>query len=373
MSTARERLEEDMEDATEELLRERDNTAQEATDTPKLRLRSASEIVSHPISALWLLRPYLEQLVLAVIYGELGTLKSFVTLDMLLHIAAGKRWADSTFVPKAQPVVYVSAEGKGLAKRLRAWAIQHGVDLETLPFYAVEHALDLSSPDGVTELAQAIQALEVQPGIVAIDTLSRNCGPLDENSSADMSGYINALDLHLRQSLQCSVLLVHHVGHAAKDRARGAYALMGSTDANYRIERPDPGQLLIKLTTGRLKDSESPSPLFLQAHVVDLGTADEDGQPETSLVLMPTSERPTEPKRRPTGKQQAALLRLLEEEQAAGNAKVWTQAEIRQMARERIGMHRNSARDSVVSLTASGYLVATVNGLALAEPPEAQT
>ena len=55
----------------------------------KSRLRQAAEIVAEPIPAAWLLRPYLEQMVLALLYGELGTLKSFVTLDMLLSIAAG--------------------------------------------------------------------------------------------------------------------------------------------------------------------------------------------------------------------------------------------------------------------------------------------
>ncbi len=333
-----------------------------------LSLRSAADIVSTPIHAAWLLRPYLEQMVLALLFGELGTLKSFVTLDMLLHIAAGKAWAGSTFKPKPQAVIYVSAEGKGLAKRLQAWALHHGVDLQKIPFYAVEHALDLSNPAGILELVEAIEAMDVRPAVIGIDTLSRNCGPLDENSTADMGGFINALDLHLRQRLKCSVLLVHHTGHMEKGRARGSYSLMASTDAAYRVERPDPDTMTVKLSTGRLKDSESPPPLYLEARVINLGTTDEDGQPETSLVLLPTDERPAEPKRQPNGKQQSALLRLLEKEYLAGNT-VWTLTEMARLAREQLEMGRSTSYNCATTLTGNGFLKQVIGGVTLSDPP----
>ncbi len=334
-----------------------------------ITLRSAAEIASNPIPAAWLLRPHLEQMVLALLYGELGTLKSFVTLDMLLHIAAGKAWAGSTFRPKPQPTVYISAEGRGLSKRLQAWSLRHRIELSKLPFYAIERALDLASHSAVGELAAAIEALGISPAVIAVDTLSRNCGPLDENSTADMGGFVNALDQHLRQRLKCSVILVHHTGHTARDRARGSYSLMASTDANYRVERPDPEALTIKLTTGRLKDSESPPPIYLEAHVVSLGTTDEDGETETSLVLLPTDQAPPEPKRKPSGKQQAALLLVLESEHNAGNT-VWSITEVRKIARERCGMSKSSAYMTVTSLPTGGFLKQTIGGLCLGEPPK---
>lgn len=334
----------------------------------RIALRSAAEIANNPIPAAWLLRPHLEQMVLAVLYGELGTLKSFVTLDMLLHIAAGRPWTGSTFKPKPQPVVYISAEGKGLAKRLQAWALNHRVALDKLPFHAIERALDLSNPAAVSELAAAIESRSISPAVIAIDTLARNCGPLDENSSADMGAFVNALDQHLRQRLKCSVILVHHTGHMAKDRARGSYSLMASTDANYRVERPNPEAMTVKLTTGRLKDSESPPPIYLQAHVVQLGTTDDDGQPETSLVLLPTDERPMEPKRQPGGKQQLALLHALEADHKSGN-KVWPMAEARRVARERCGMSKTTAQSCVAGLVSAGFLQLSVGGLVLTDPP----
>lgn len=333
-----------------------------------LSLRHAADIVSNPIPASWLLRPYLEQMVLALMFGEMGTLKSFVTLDMLLSIAAGMSWAGSKFKPKPQAVVYVSAEGKGLSKRLQAWALHHCKDLHKLPFYAVEHALDLSNPAGILELVEAIEALKIQPAVIGIDTLSRNSGPLDENSSADMGAFINALDLHLRQRLKCSVLLVHHTGHMAKDRARGSYALMASTDAWFKVERPDPEAMAVKFTTGRLKDSDSPPAIYLKANVVDLGSLDEDGQPETSLVLLPSDEVVPDKKRPPTGKQQVALLKLLETEHSSGNH-TWPIAELRRLARDRCDMTKTTAQSVVAGLVSAGFLHNTIGGLALTDPP----
>jgi hypothetical protein len=308
--------------------------------------------------------------VLALLYGELGSMKSFVTLDMLLAIASGKPWGGAQTVVRKQPVAFVSAEGRGLNKRLRAWSIHHGVDLKTTQFYALEKAVDLSTPNRVIDLADDIAALGVTPAIVGIDTLSKNKGPLDENETADMSNFLSMLDMHLRQRFGCSVLLVHHVGHAVKDRGRGSYTLMGDTDANYRVERPDPAELTIKITTGRLKDSESPAPLFLKAHIVDLGTKDEDGQNETSLVLLPTDERTPDKKRVPTGKQQRALLTLLERQHESGEATSWIQGDVVRLGIERCGMGRSSAYAAVDALIDHGWLRLTVGGVVLVNPPE---
>ena len=76
---------------------------------------------------------------------------------------------------------------------------------------------------------------------------------------------------------------------------------MANTDSSYRIERPDRTQPIIKIVTGRLKDSEAPEPIYLMGKVIDLGSVDADGRAESSLVLVPTHARPMGSKR-PAGK-----------------------------------------------------------------------
>ncbi len=336
---------------------------------PTSNFRSAADIVANPIPIKWLIRPYLEQMVLGVLYGELGTMKSFLTLDMLLCIATGQPWGPSTFPVKPQPVAYVSAEGRGMDRRIRAWSKHRAIPMDGVPFYALERALDLSETGRVVALADDIAALGIVPAVIAIDTLSRNKGSLDENTTSDMSTFFSLLDMHLRHRFGCSVLVVHHVGHGAKDRARGSYTIMADTDANYQIERPDPQNPTIKITTGRLKDAESPKPFNLKARVINLDTVDEDGEPETSLVLIPTDEEPIAKERRPNGKAQLAILALLEQQYREGT-KSWFQADIKKLGRERLGISKTSVQSAVFFLIQNGFIKQTMGTCVLTSPPQ---
>lgn len=61
---------------------------------------------------------------LTVLYGESGCGKTFFTLDMACHVAAGFEWYDN---PVEQgPVLYVAAEAPAsVEKRVKAWMIRH--------------------------------------------------------------------------------------------------------------------------------------------------------------------------------------------------------------------------------------------------------
>lgn len=320
-----------------------------------IEFKHASEIAAKPTRSEWLLRPYLERNVLALMYGEFGTLKSFAALEMALTIASGQA---SMAFPEARVhhgnVIYISAEGKGLWRRLRGWSIARGIGLETVNFWGLERPVDTFSEDSLLELAESINALVVTPDLIVIDTLSRNAGAADESKTADMTAYLNGLDKMLRVPFGCTVLLVHHVGHAAKDRARGSYVLMANTDANYLIERPDSGRLLIELKTGRLKDSESPPAACLMGRVIELGTHDEDGKPETTLVLDSTLEVAPTRLRSPTGKNQRRALDVIRA--AVKSGETLLEAEAVRRVREACEMPRERAYEAVKGLIDGGYI-----------------
>jgi hypothetical protein len=340
-----------------------------------VRLRSAAEIIAHPAKASWLIRGVLEQSVLAIVFGDLGTYKSFLALDWALHLAAGKAWLGGTFKARAAcATVYVSAEGRGLDKRLRGWALFHDTDMKGLPFYAVEHLLDLSTADGINALLAAIEALGINPELIVIDTLSRNCGPLDESRSSDMAPFLNRLDELLRVRFGCTVLLVHHVGHGAKDRTRGSYALLANTDANYRVERPAPTEKIIKISTGRLKDVESHEPIYAMAKLVDLGTVDAEGDPESTLVLVPTHSRPQAPVRHhPTGKNQAALLTALQEwKRNHPDTDIVNSLELQAIGKTH-HLPRKRLQEAVEGLSKFGWIIPCVGGFRFLAETEARS
>jgi len=323
----------------------------------RLKLTRAADIAAAPVTSEWLMRPYLERKVLAMLYGEFGTLKSFIALEWALSIASGKpSVAFPDAIVKRGNVVLISAEGKGLWRRLRGWSGSRGVDLNDCNLWCIEHPVDTFSEESLLELAEAISALGIPVDLIIIDTLSRNAGPADENKTADMSAYLNGLDKLLRIPFGASVLLVHHVGHGAKDRARGSYTLMANTDANYLVERPDIHRLLIELKTGRLKDSEIPAGVMLEGKIIDLGTLDEDGEPETTLVLESTTERPKLRLKEPIGANQAAALAAIKAHLAAEGKAVILEREIHRVLRSSTTMSRQGRASALAGLLKHGYL-----------------
>lgn len=308
----------------------------------RIVLTRAVDAAAKPHRSAWLLRPYLERNVLALMYGSLGTMKSFLALLWSWELAE-----------RGMPVVYLSAEGKGMWKRLRGLAIARQADLGTLPLWVLERPVDLSNAAGIEAIAAAIEATGQRPVLIVVDTLSRNSGAADEDKAADMTPFLNGLDAGLRIRFGASVLLVHHVGHMEKKRARGSYVLMANTDANFLVERPS-ADLLIEVTTGRLKDTESPPPASYRARVVELGTEDEDGEPETTLVLVPTEDRPVRPMSRPSGKNQVAALDAIV--RAIRSGKTMLQAEACRHVQTECEFDRNRAHEVVQSLIKGGFL-----------------
>jgi KaiC/GvpD/RAD55 family RecA-like ATPase len=272
-------------------------------------------------------------------------------------------------------VIFLHAEGRGLWKRLRAYARAHHpselwVDvIGRAQLFAIDRPINLSSESVINSLQLAIAKLQKTPALVVVDTMTRNSDGSIERSNEDATMYLNRVDREIRARYGCSVLLVHHVGHQGRDRARGPFALIASTDANFLVERPDLERRVITVRAGRMKDCEPPSAFQMEADVVMLDDVDdEDGKPETSLALRTLSEAPVT-LRRPTGKAQAQLLAELERLTGEDTGvPIWTETELRAIGRS-IGLHRNTSRDAVLGLRQLGYLTSTIGGSRLTHPP----
>lgn len=245
---------------------------------------SFGDMLAAPVAPVWLLRDFLEAGTAAELYGESGSMKSFVALDMGLCLASGSEWHGAK-VSNPGPVAYVAAEGgQGLRKRMRAWAIEHGINTE-IPFYTLPEPTEmLDGPDmdalvaGLGDIAQRHGGLR----LVILDTLARTFGAGDENSTRDMSAYVAAMD-HLRNTFGCAVLVVHHTGHDKTDRARGSGALKAALDWEYSLEKR--GELRV-LTCTKSKDHETPPHKAFMPRSVGVGWRDpESGDELTSCVL----------------------------------------------------------------------------------------
>lgn len=243
----------------------------------RLQLTRAADIEIRPPD--WLLRGMLERDSFALVFGDPGCGKSFLAIDWACRIATGTPWRGHAV--SSSPVVYIAGEGQqGFGRRIRAWSEHNGVSLADAPLY-VAPAVAIPDAGQVAELMQAIESLGEPPALIVLDTLARCFGGGDENSTQDMSKFVSACDT-IRQRYHCTILVVHHTGHADKSRARGAIALKAALDAEYRLAKD--GGLVLRAT--KMKDAETPAPVAMELSMVDLpGILDDYGNPVTSAAI----------------------------------------------------------------------------------------
>jgi len=166
-------------------------------NAPAFGFASAGALVAHLKPIAWLVRGFVEADSLALVFGEPGHGKSFLALDWAASVATGTAWHGS---PTRQGAVFVVAgEGRnGIARRLKAWELAGGVTLEGAPLFVSHAAASLADWESAREVVAAVEARAKAtghaPALIVVDTLSRNLGPADENSSADMAAFIRHLD-----------------------------------------------------------------------------------------------------------------------------------------------------------------------------------
>ena len=234
----------------------------------------------------WLVRDYFERDAISLIYGPPACGKSFFAIDIVCSIAMGVEWMGHK--THAGPVFYIAGEGhNGLARRFKAWEVARGHKIEQGRIFKSAGALSILDEEEVQLMVEAIEAYIEQtgsvPAIVVVDTLARNFGAGDENSTEDMSRFIDHIDRYIRKRWQCNVLIVHHSGHNA-ERARGSSALKAAVDSEIEVTKDESGNVKIKAT--KMKDAELPNELLLKLKSVELPNVfDEDGKQVTSAIL----------------------------------------------------------------------------------------
>lgn len=219
---------------------------------------------------------------MSVMYGDSHAGKTFVMLDIALHVASGKPW-NGNEVKKA-PVVYIAAEGTfGIHARVAAWARHNDVDMTDVWFSTLPCPVDLLRPDGdLKELIEIVKADaaswgdgQQKPGLVVTDTMSRALAGGDENSSVDVGALVRNIDA-LRSATGAHQALVHHSGKDAARGARGWSGLRAATDTEIEIRDKT-------LSVTKQREGVAPEPREFILQTVTLGE-DKRGKPIASAV-----------------------------------------------------------------------------------------
>jgi len=211
----------------------------------------------------------------SVWYGPPKTYKTFNVLDMALSVACGVPWRGNAVVQ--QPVLYLLGEGMGTFKyRVHVWLAKRSEGRQAR-FWTIPVGVPLSTPEGLANAIAAIDSLPVRPGLIVVDTLNRHFGPGDENSSQDMTRFVQSVDA-LRAHTRAHIAVVHHSGKDAEKGARGSSALLGAVDNEFRITRTE-GTKICRIECTAARHSDEPKPMTVELIAVEVTN------PETGLVM----------------------------------------------------------------------------------------
>lgn len=235
--------------------------------------------VSQMLNAAWSIKGLVPAKGLMVIYGEPGSGKSFVALDMSLHIAAGLEYAGKKVFQAG--VVYVAAEGQAGFQN-RVWAARESLKLPPdTPFWLITTPPDLGKAEGDAKiLLSDIRAQVPNVGVLVIDTLARTMNGASENSDEGMGAFIANASI-LERELDCLTIPVHHTGKDTERGMRGHSSLLGAADCVVRIENKDGVR---NITIEKQKDGQSDIFWTFALDQVEIGE-DADGDPVTTCLV----------------------------------------------------------------------------------------
>jgi 5S rRNA maturation endonuclease (ribonuclease M5) len=221
----------------EELIALRQNTT--LFDPTAHRGRAAPEIASpteprpvvvrladvQPERVMWLWNGRLAAGKLALLVGDPGLGKSWITLDIAARVSAGRVWPDGAVATDPSDVLLLSAED-GVADTIRPRLDALGANVERVHHLAVlragekERAIQLSDA-----AALEVAVRETTARVLVIDPLSAYLGETDSHRDAAVRGLIAPLAA-LAERTGVAVLGVMHLSKGTEKRA--IYRAIGS-------------------------------------------------------------------------------------------------------------------------------------------------
>ncbi len=176
----------------------------------------------------------------AMLYGPSGSGKTFLALHLGFMIALGN---PALGRPTGRaPVLYIGFEGiRGLRQRIRAGKAAYGDPGRH--FARLKSSLSLDKTEcgdeglqSIIEASRELSAHSGEPvGLVIIDTFARAIAGDEENSSADVSAFVEHRANAISRSTGAAILIVHHDGKISDRGARGSNALPAACDVVLKV------------------------------------------------------------------------------------------------------------------------------------------
>lgn len=299
-----------------------------------------------------------------LLFGESGTGKSTLAVDLGLHIVSGMPWRGHPV--QRGMVLHVAGEGMhGLRLRLAA-AVMGGRVAKGVPYALIDTKLDLVQPVDRADLIERIDRAESEVGeklaLIIIDTMARSFG-IDENDGFQMRAAIAACD-DVRIKTESTVLLIHHTGKDTSKGARGHSSLRAAVDSELLVEgRCNPRTL----TVTKQRDLPTADPMGFDLVPIVVLSGNGVVGPQTACVIHHSDTPATKSRRKePSGKNQQLLLGALREHVRASGCDLISSPDLREIAKAQGLDDRRRVLEARESLERDGWLLPTVGGSRLA-------
>ena len=272
------------------------------------------------MDANWTVKDIIPATGLGAAYGKPGSGKTFWALDLAMHVASGKGYANK--LTKHGPAAYIALEsGRRFQNRVMKWAEENDTNMSTVPFVITPDQINLLDPDKDAErIIKGLRRQQKRFGepfkLVVIDTLSRAMAGGNENSPEDMTAFVASCDRIWKQ-LECFVLIIHHVGKDAAQGLRGHSSLLGAVDTEIEVTSLDGTEGAYKaFKTLKQRDGEDNLEFGFKLNTHTIGV-DTDGEQLTTCVVEHVSHSDMPVTRRkakgPTGANQKAVFKAIKQ------------------------------------------------------------
>jgi hypothetical protein len=212
----------------------------------------------------FLVKNFIEENSISAFVGASNSGKSLLAISLACAISSGTPWFGKQ--TKQGVVFYIAGEGQnGLARRAQVAASAIGLKREEMQLFVSNMPAPFSDPNAASLVAERISEMSAnygKPALIILDTVARNFGDGDENSTKDMGLFIQNLDAYLRVKFDAAVILVHHTGHSDQNRARGSSALNAALDTSYLVATDDFKVMRVSCT--KAKEFPEPPPMALK-------------------------------------------------------------------------------------------------------------
>jgi hypothetical protein len=262
---------------------------------------------------------------LSVFYGAPKCGKSFLVTDLSLAVAAAVAAWFGHRIKRKGFVLYLVMEGAGgFPNRLAAWSKAHGRPVPDAFVWVPVRLSFMSSgaagaagaaANDILRIKALIERLQEETGLpcvlIVVDTCARAMTGADENSTRDMTLFLEQCAILQELPDRPHVLVVHHE-NAAGSKARGSTSMIGGGSTFVHVWRGKDGSRGWEVELAKDDADGAKRGFALHRTVVDV---DEDKDEVASCVVVeadaPPDARSDAGRPQPRGKNQRAVYESL--------------------------------------------------------------